>query len=43
MAEFMARGDNKPHTDNELRALFDKKLNKNPKIKVRKEIAKLCK
>ncbi|XP_031556060.1 cell growth-regulating nucleolar protein-like [Actinia tenebrosa] len=43
LAEFRSRGDNKPFTDNELRALFEKKLNKNPKIKVKKDIARLCK
>ena len=42
IAEYKARGgENKSLTDNEIRALFDKKLNSNPKFKVRKDRAKL--
>ena len=44
MAEFQAREANeKKLTDNELRALFEKKITKNPKFKVHKDRVKLVK
>ena len=42
--EFRAHGgDPQSRTEQELRALFEKKLHKNPKVKVHKEKAKYCK
>lgn len=44
LAEFQARGANdKNLTENELRALFEKKVTKNPKFKVHKDRVKLIK
>ncbi|KAJ7372265.1 hypothetical protein OS493_019709 [Desmophyllum pertusum] len=44
LAEFEARGaNNKNLTDNELRALFEQKVTKNPKFKVHKDRVKLIK
>lgn len=44
MAEFEARGANTRNlSDNELRALFEKKITKNPKFKVHKDRVKLVK
>jgi len=44
LAEFQARGANEKNlTDNELRALFEKKITKNPKFKVHKDRVKLVK
>ena len=42
--EFLTNGgDSRSRTEQELRALFEKKLHKNPKVKVHKEKAKYCK
>lgn len=42
--EFLTHGgDPRSRTEQELRALFEKKLHKNPKVKVHKEKAKYCK
>ena len=44
VAEFQACGANYTNlSDNEIRALFDKKVNSNPKFKVRKDIVRLVK
>ena len=44
LAEFEARGANTRNlSDNELRALFEKKITKNPKFKVHKDRVKLVK
>lgn len=44
MAEFEARGANTRNlSDNELRALFEKKITKKPKFKVHKDRVKLVK
>jgi hypothetical protein len=42
--EFLTHGgDARSRTEQELRTLFEKKLHKNPKVKVHKEKAKYCK
>jgi len=44
LAEFQARGGNdKNLTDNELRALFEKKVTNNPKFKVHRDKVRLVK
>ncbi|EDO48698.1 predicted protein [Nematostella vectensis] len=43
LTEFLSHGGStKSYNNNELRALFEKKINKNPSVKVMKERAKLC-